>query len=305
MAKIKEGFKGERVLSLPEDILHKYSRDPLIGALYIRKIGFFPKVKYHYVQKDNGTRYCMLIYCISGKGWYSQNNKDKHDIIANQYIILPPNTPYRFGADENDPWTIYWIHFEGTMATEFLQHTLAPITILPGETSRLQDRLEMYEEIYSNFSMAYIKEYMIQSSMCLYPFLSSFLYVEQFRHYKMALHQKQTLSMQVIHYMQENIGTQLSLSDFAKNFKYSNSHFSALFLKETGVSPINYYLHLKMQKACQYLELTNMKLFEIATKTGFNEPAYFSRIFTKIIGMSPSEYRRREVYISEDNTSKS
>lgn len=111
--------------------------------------------------------------------------------------------------------------------------------------------------------------------------------------------------MQVIHYMQENIGTQLSLSDFAKNFKYSNSHFSALFLKETGVSPINYYLHLKMQKACQYLELTNMKLFEIATKTGFNEPAYFSRIFTKIIGMSPSEYRRREVYISEDNTSKS
>ena len=61
MAKIKEGFKGERVLSLPEDILHKYSRDPLIGALYIRKIGFFPKVKYHYVQKDNGTRYCMVM----------------------------------------------------------------------------------------------------------------------------------------------------------------------------------------------------------------------------------------------------
>ena len=69
MARIKEGFKGEKVVSLPEDLLQTYSKDPLIGNLYPRKIGYFPRVHYHYVQKPRGCDYCMLIYCVGGKGW--------------------------------------------------------------------------------------------------------------------------------------------------------------------------------------------------------------------------------------------
>lgn len=67
MVRIKEGFKGERFVSLPENLLREYSKDPLIENLYVRKIGFFPKVKYHYVQKESGTDYAMLIYCVDGK----------------------------------------------------------------------------------------------------------------------------------------------------------------------------------------------------------------------------------------------
>ena len=69
MAKIKEGFKGERFISLPENQLEKYGEDPVIGNLYIRKIGYFPHVKYHYVLKERGCDYSMLIYCTAGKGW--------------------------------------------------------------------------------------------------------------------------------------------------------------------------------------------------------------------------------------------
>lgn len=293
MARIKEGFKGERMLSLPDDILRNYSRHPLVQPLYIRKLGFFPKVMYHYVQKDGGTDYCMLIYCVAGKGWYSLNGKPAHPVEANQYIIFPQGVPYRFWADEEHPWTIYWIHFEGAMATHFLPSPIMPRTILPGNTSRLQDRLELFEEIYSNFSMAYTKEYMIHASMCLYPFLSSFLHVEAFRHYKAVSRHDQTFSAQVIHYMQENISNNLTLEELAKNFNYSSSHFSALFQKETGYSPINYYIQLKIRKACQYIELTGLKFCEIAEKVGFDEPSYFTRIFTKIMGMSPSDYRKK------------
>ena len=94
--------------------------------------------------------------------------------------------------------------------------------------------------------------------------------------------------------MQENTQHNLTLEQFATYFKYSPSHFSMLFQKETGVSPISYFLRLKIQRACQYIELTNLKLNEIATLLGFDEPAYFSRLFSKIMGMSPSEYRRKE-----------
>ena len=111
MIKIKEGFKGERFVSLPDELLDSYSSEPLIGNLYVRKIGFFPKVKYHYVQKDQGSKYAMLIYCTEGKGWYTIYGKT-YTVVENQYIIIPPDVPYSFGADEHDPWNIYFLHFK-------------------------------------------------------------------------------------------------------------------------------------------------------------------------------------------------
>ena len=101
--------------------------------------------------------------------------------------------------------------------------------------------------------------------------------------------------MRVIYYLQENIDRNLTLQDLAGYFKYSESPFSALFLKETGTSPINYFIRLKIQKACQYIELTDMKLNEIALRLGFEEQAYFSRVFTKVMGVSPTAYRKKEI----------
>ena len=148
MIKIKEGFKGERFVSLPDELLDSYSSEPLIGNLYVRKIGFFPKVKYHYVQKDQGSKYAMLIYCTEGKGWYTIYGKT-YTVVENQYIIIPPDVPYSFGADEHDPWTIYFLHFKGKLCKEFVPSYNMPKDILPGEHSRLQDRLQLFEEIYS------------------------------------------------------------------------------------------------------------------------------------------------------------
>ncbi|MGN0057161.1 MAG: AraC family transcriptional regulator [Phocaeicola plebeius] len=294
MTRIKEGFKGQRMLSLPEDILRKYSQMPLVRPLYIRKLGYFPKVQYHYVQKDKGVDYCMLIYCVAGRGWYQLDGKAEQMLETHHFILLPPDTPYRFWADDNRPWSIYWVHFEGTLAKDFLQYPVMPRAILPNNKSRLQDRLQLFEAIYDSFSMAFTREYMIHASMCLYAFLSSFLHVEAYRHCKLPDHADESFGAKVVHYMQENISSNLTLEDLAHNFRYSPSHFSALFQKETGYSPINYYIQLKIRKACEYMETSPLKLYEIAEKVGFDEPSYFTRIFTKIIGMSPSEYRRRE-----------
>jgi len=300
MIKIKDGFKGERFISLPEKLLEEYSCDTLIGNLYVRKIGYFPRVKYHYVQKEKGCGYAMLIYCTSGRGWYHVKGK-KYRLEENQYIILPYDTPYSFGADEGDPWTIYWLHFKGKLMPSFVSDSFAPTAILPGEYSRMQDRISLFEEIYKCFSMGYTQEYMTYSSMCLYLFLSSFIYLDQFRSLHAPAHNKApSFSSKAIRYMQENIETNLTLKQIATYFKYSPSHFSMLFHKETGVSPIHYFIRLKIQKACQYIELTDMKISEISIKLGFEEPAYFSRIFSKVMGMSPSTYREHE---SEHNAS--
>ena len=72
---------------------------------------------------------------------------------------------------------------------------------------------------------------------------------------------------------------------------YSSSHFSMLFKKETGHSPLNYFNLLKIQYACQLLSSTNMKINQISFKVGIDDSFYFSRLFTKLMGMSPKDYR--------------
>ena len=96
MVKIKEGFKGERLVSLPEELLASYRREPLINNLYVRKIGFFPRVKYHFLQKEHGCDYAMLIYCTEGKGWYRILGK-QYTVEKYQYIIILPVSPTHSG----------------------------------------------------------------------------------------------------------------------------------------------------------------------------------------------------------------
>jgi AraC-like DNA-binding protein len=94
--------------------------------------------------------------------------------------------------------------------------------------------------------------------------------------------------------MKENIEKKLTLHDLSNFSAYSNSHLTTLFKDRTGYSPIDYFISLKIQKACQYLDHSTMKITQISPKVGMEDPLYFSRIFQKKMGMSPSEYRKKE-----------
>ena len=295
MIRIKEGFKNQRLISLSDAMLADYAHDPMIGSLYLRKIGYFPRVKYHYVQKPHGVDYSMLIYCTEGEGWCDIAGQ-RYGITANQFIILPPNTPLSFGASENDPWTIYWLHFRGSNARFFVDRAPCPTTVVPDDNSRIQHRLDIFEELYATFSMAYTKDFMIYSSMLLGTLLSSFVLLPQYCHISIIHHSDDSFANRVIHFMNENVQHQLSLDELAKHFNYSVSHFSMLFHVATGVSPITYFIRLKIQKACQYIELTNMRLSDIAHVLGFEDAAYFTRTFIKVMGMTPSDYRDQECW---------
>lgn len=74
---------------------------------------------------------------------------------------------------------------------------------------------------------------------------------------------------------------------------YSASHFGQIFLKKTGHSPLNYFNQLKIQKACQMLDFSDMKIKEIANELGFYDQYHFSKTFFKITGENPSQYKKR------------
>ncbi|MBO9636439.1 MAG: helix-turn-helix transcriptional regulator, partial [Chitinophagaceae bacterium] len=104
---------------------------------------------------------------------------------------------------------------------------------------------------------------------------------------------------QSILYMQEHIGQSLTLEKLAAQVTVSASHYSSIFRKRSGLSPIEYFNHLKIQRACQYLQFTDMRIKEIANRIGIDDPYYFSRLFTKVMSISPKEYRDRFICKNE------
>ena len=93
--------------------------------------------------------------------------------------------------------------------------------------------------------------------------------------------------------MQKNIDKALAISEIAGTVNLSPSHLTTTFKKKTGFTLIEYFNQLKTQKACQYLLFTDLRVNEIADKLGFDDPYYFTRMFTKIIGVSPVKYRSK------------
>ncbi len=295
MPQLKQGFKGQRLIAISSEVLSLGEHNPLIKSLYITKIGFFPSVKYHYNKKENGVDYYILIYCTAGEGWYKIGDKT-YVVKEQQYVILPPDTPYSFGADKTNPWTIYWVHFKGKMANSFSMSPVVPRQIKQEHNSRLQDRIQIFEEIYENLELSFHSDHYCYASLCLFHFLASFKYIDQFRQIRHNDETEHRFSDRVIFYMRENVDSNITLEQLASHFGYSPSHFSARFLEETKQSPIKYFITLKVEKACQYLELSKMKICDIYPKLGFQDAAYFSRMFSKVMGISPSKYRERERY---------
>lgn len=291
MPQIKEGFKGQRIFSLPEQTINKFVACSLVSSLYISKIGYFPQVKYHYNNKSQGVPYNILIHCVSGKGWFEMCGV-RHILSANMYVILPAGVPYSFGADENNPWTIYWVHFGGKAARDLLGSSFAYGETPTTESSRTQYRIDLFEEIFMNMEMGYIREYYLYACSVFMLYLNSFLLQNPFQ--LVTSIRNTGFIDRVYNYMNENISSSPTVNDIASYFGYSVSHFSMKFRTETGYSPMDYFIKLKIRKACHYLELTDMRPSQIYSKLGFNDAAYFTRIFTKIMGISPTAYRKKE-----------
>jgi AraC-like DNA-binding protein len=93
-------------------------------------------------------------------------------------------------------------------------------------------------------------------------------------------------------YMEENLGETFTLDDLARAVGVSRFHFSRLFRVSTGVSPMVYFLRLRIERAKQMLVKGDRKMCEIALALGFFDQSHFSRTFRRMTGLAPGEYVR-------------
>lgn len=92
-------------------------------------------------------------------------------------------------------------------------------------------------------------------------------------------------------YMLQHLNRPLRVATLAARAHLCKSHFSALFKRYVGGAPIDYFIRLRLQQACQLLENTEMSVKSIAYTLGYDDPFYFSRLFKSFIRMSPTTYK--------------
>lgn len=296
MARIKSGFMGERAITLPTPIIDEFKNTDLGSLLHITDIGFYPKASFHFRKrsKTEANQY-ILLYCVEGEGWFEIENQIQK-VIANQVFVLPKAKAHSYGSKSANPWTIYWIHFDGDKAHFFSEGLDKPLVVSPESFSRIEDRFKLFEEIFSTLKNGYSKNNLEFSITALFYFLGSIKYLSSYRTSSNLNQQNQRRDVadEAIHFMRENVRKRLTLKEIAEYVEISPSHFSTLFHNKTGYSPLNYFIHLKIQEACHHLDFSDMKINQISMLVGFDDPFYFSRLFTKTMGISPSEYRAKK-----------
>lgn len=85
----------------------------------------------------------------------------------------------------------------------------------------------------------------------------------------------------------------ISLNSICKHLLMSTSYFSSVFKNHTGQTFIEYLTRVRIEKAMELLKISDMKVYEISEEIGYKDPHYFSLIFKKISGNTPSEFRER------------
>jgi AraC-like DNA-binding protein len=285
----RDGFVGQKLINVPPSVLQNIIKpDPVLSRLYVAEIGYFPNASGHYRRRREGCKDNILIYCVRGKGWYRV--KDIHfELSANEFVILPATRDFlSYGADEKDPWTIYWLHFSGGDVEIFNRRFGIGANHDPRKIIFNEKGLQLWETMYRNLEMDYSNESLSNTNLCLYHLIATFLFPERPRsENKSGI----DLVKDTILYMRGKLDKPLTVNEMAGACNLSTSHFTLLFRKATGMSPLDYFIRLKMEKACITLDNSNMKVKNIAAMIGYDDPYYFSRLFKKYMNMSPLRYR--------------
>jgi AraC-like DNA-binding protein len=283
-----EGFVGQQIIVLPKPVVASALQQPVLRDLLITDIGHYPQAAGHLRERRIGIDQAIFIYCTHGSGWCEMGGQ-RRIVAAGELLVIPPNASHAYGADEKRPWTIYWVHAAGAalklLLTELGTSEERPVVFL-GQDSQLAG---LFEEALNVLEHGYTTSHLLYGSRVLGHLLGLMIWHRQ-QKWQTDPKPRQNMAQSVA-YMKRHLHQHLKASHLAAMANLSVPHYSALFKRHTGYSPIEYFNRLRMHQACRLLDNTDMSVKEIAASLGYDDPFYFSRIFKTLNDISPSDYR--------------
>ncbi|MBL4678816.1 MAG: AraC family transcriptional regulator [Mucilaginibacter sp.] len=284
---VKEGFIGQKMIVLPPGIKKRLLLNALTGGFYLTAIGYYPKAVNHDIYRKTGSGQYILLYCVEGEG-HIELNDQSHHLKPNTYFIVPKNITHRYYSDPQNPWTIYWAHFTGATADSLYQRYLESQPEQVKDIPLNESAIEVFEQLYNILENSFNDESLEIVNMNFQYFINSLVY---YPYVKKMIYDKDSVSKAIL-YMKQHINKHFSLEQLANLQGLSISQFSRHFKQRTGSTPIQYFNFLKIQHSCQHLYFTEKSVKEICVELGFDDQFYFTRLFTSLMGTSPTQYRK-------------
>ena len=275
--------------SLPLPLLEIQKNNPFIKNLWLSEIGRFHMEKKTVWTPGKKTNH-LLIYCHSGQG-IIQFSSQQFLLGKDQFIIIPKNTRMSFFTNGETNVHYYIAGFNGLITKALIGDYLRVRDIIPSVNNLVANREMLFDEIFRNLSKGFHDENMNYINFCFGHLMATFVFA--FKTSDDLEKESNPVIGQALEFFEKNLDQKITLYQISREVGYSPTYFSTIFRNSTGYTPLNYFLHLKILKACDYLDQTNMKIKEIAFRLGYTDPYYFSKDFSKRMGLSPRLYRFR------------
>ncbi|KRM12279.1 helix-turn-helix domain-containing protein [Paucilactobacillus suebicus] len=286
-----EDFDNEYLFVLPEDTLKEYASSPIVTNLYVTDLGFFPNAEDHYVSRINGAPSWIIIFCTNGSGTVEVNGH-KYAMHQNSLIILPPGIKHVYYASQGDPWDIYWVHFRGKIATDFmcvLRESAFYIDELPEANAK--DLMGKFWTMIQTFIPGFSYARVIYVSQMVGAALASLSVIDSSDEEDNTTGSSYVDS--AINYIYKHISEPIKLPELADQLDISTSYLSRSFHATVGTSVNQFITTTKMARASHYLQYTNVPIQQIAARLGYTDSYYFSRVFKKNFHVAPRNFRNQ------------
>lgn len=227
------------------------------------------------------TDVCSIV-CITGGNALLVIGQDSLPVHAGDSLLLPVGSSYRLLCEQKEGVELLWVSVSGELLHQLIRtHGLEGAILFPSlDLSEPLGRLRFYAE--------HPQEDAPRACVAL---LEELLYRMAEAHYAA---EKPSLSPveQILHYIEEHETEAIRLEQLAEVAGKSPSQAERLFRKEMGQPIYRYVLSRKLELACRLLLESSMTVREIAAYLSFEDEFYFSGLFRRKIGLSPSQYRK-------------
>lgn len=245
-----------------------------------------------------------LVYIKSGKGLFEIGSQHV-EVGSNDIVIIKPNNHHKLAVTSEGGCDFIVLYFKfvnqsshelsGASLEDFINFVSGKDsgTFIKLKVSHKNDIIILLNRILKEKTSDQLGSDLLNYLMLmeLFVLISRALKAEWENSIKNKSPKIKELMHSAIQYILNNYEREISITDIAKYVFLSPSYFTRAFKEDTGVSPMQYLLNIRIKRSCELLSETDLRVGEIAHSVGFSNQQRFNDMFKKQTGMTPMQYR--------------
>lgn len=230
----------------------------------------------------------IIHFILDGKGIY-QTGEKKFELQAGQGFLIEPETLTFYQADGKEPWSYIWIGFGGTRAEEYVRDLGLNSSRLTFQSSHGNELKNIVRSMMKLKTSAVSSQYRLQG--LLYEFFAVLAADAVITEHEAGAKENSYIE-HAVNFIRNNYVDNIRITDIADYICVNRSYLYKLFEKNLQMSPQEFLTRFRISRARELLTITTLSIEEIASSCGYRDFRVFSRQFKKLIGQSPTSYRR-------------